>query len=90
MNKPQRKLWRFVHRECPDINAAKRFVADWSRGKHPRSVDRQDIEFEGLHLDPTMRAMAAMVSQVLEGESWGDGPTDYLGTKYGSVLYHEM
>lgn len=90
MNPSQKTLWRFVHRECPDLEAAKKFVAAWSRGTHPRSVERQDIEVEGLHLSATMRAMAAMVSQVLEGENWDDGPTNYMETKYGSTLYHQM
>jgi hypothetical protein len=91
VTKEQKKLWRFVHRECPDLKAAKNFVAQWSRGTHQLSVGRQDIVFEGLHLLATMRAMAALVSQVLESESWSeDGWTNYLETKYGSILYHEM
>lgn len=90
MNRDQKKLWRFVRGECPDLDAAKRFVAQWAQGTHPLSVGRQDIEFGGAHLNATMRAMAALVSMVLEGESWNDGPTNYLETKYGLVLYFEM
>lgn len=72
------------------MEAAKKFVAEWARGTHRLSVDQQDIEYRGFHLEATMRAMAALVSLVLEGESWGDGPTNYMETKYGSTLYFEM
>ena len=87
-------LNRWISKECPNLEAAKKFVHLWFEGEHEYSKEPQAICFpEDVWLSGTMRATAYLVSRVLEGY---DDNTDviltnnYLTTEYGSDLYQAM
>lgn len=75
-------LYDYLRRECPDLIAAKKWIRKWANDW----VQKMPWDKEPVY---TSRAMAAHVSNVLEGKP---APTDggwtiYFATKYGSELY---
>jgi len=83
---PQEKpenFYDYLRQQFVGLDEAKKWIRKWK--------DEFDQEIPGYGLCG-MRAMAAMVSDVLEGYQYSkDSPyTNYIATKYGSMLYHEM
>lgn len=87
-------LNRWISKECPNLETAKKFVYLWFEGEHEYSKEPQAICFpENIWLSGTMRAIAYLVSRVLEG--YDDNTdviltNDYMTTEYGSELYSAM
>lgn len=73
------EFYEWLRSQFTNIEEAKVFYSKW------RHEDEQESEY-GCH---SLRAMAAHVSNVLEGkkELGEDILTNYINTKYGSDLY---
>lgn len=85
---------RFISKQCPDLEHAKRFVYHWYTGTHKESIEPQLINIGEVDYGGTMRAMAFTVSRVLEGyddDVINTGITfGYMNTVYGPTLYNAM
>lgn len=73
------EFYEWLRSQFTNIEEAKIFYSKW------RDEDEQESKY-GYH---SLRAMAAHVSNVLEGkkELVGDTLTNYMDSKYGSEIY---
>lgn len=82
MSKPD--LYDYLRKQCPDVDAAKRWICKWCSEWEQVLPWDDEAEF-------TTRAMAGHLSNVLEGgdadSGYAAGGMSYMGTKYGSDLF---